>query len=85
MNLQLREGEIVALLGRSGSGKSTLLRLIAGLLAPTGGQVRYREQPLRGANPGAYHRRSRRRSARVPSHTIADGMTVVRPPSTSRS
>ncbi|MEV6097159.1 ATP-binding cassette domain-containing protein [Nocardia sp. NPDC051981] len=53
VNLQLREGEIVALLGRSGSGKSTLLRLIAGLLAPTGGQVRYREQPLRGANPGA--------------------------------
>ncbi|MGW3542710.1 ABC transporter ATP-binding protein [Nocardia niigatensis] len=53
VNLQLREGEIVALLGRSGSGKSTLLRLIAGLLAPTGGQVRYRDKPLRGANPGA--------------------------------
>ncbi|MFE3953579.1 nitrate/sulfonate/bicarbonate ABC transporter ATP-binding protein [Nocardia sp. NPDC059091] len=53
VNLQLCQGEIVALLGRSGSGKSTLLRLIAGLLAPAGGQVRYREQPLRGANPGA--------------------------------
>lgn len=53
VNLQLRAGEIVALLGRSGSGKSTLLRLIAGLLAPTSGQVSYREQPLRGANPGA--------------------------------
>ncbi|APA98856.1 Energy-coupling factor transporter ATP-binding protein EcfA2 [Nocardia seriolae] len=53
VNLQLRAGEIVALLGRSGSGKSTLLRLIAGLLAPTSGQVSYREQPLRGTNPGA--------------------------------
>ena len=30
VNLSLREGEIVGLLGRSGSGKSTLLRLIAG-------------------------------------------------------
>ena len=29
MNLELREGQIVGLLGRSGSGKSTLLRLIA--------------------------------------------------------
>ncbi|MEC3917689.1 ABC transporter ATP-binding protein [Nocardia sp. CDC160] len=53
VNLQLREGEIVALLGRSGSGKSTLLRLIAGLLAPTKGEVRYRNEPLRGSNPGA--------------------------------
>ncbi|MEC3956617.1 nitrate/sulfonate/bicarbonate ABC transporter ATP-binding protein [Nocardia sp. CDC153] len=53
VNLQLREGEIVALLGRSGSGKSTLLRLIAGLLAPTKGEVRYRDEPLRGSNPGA--------------------------------
>ncbi|WP_405494749.1 nitrate/sulfonate/bicarbonate ABC transporter ATP-binding protein [Nocardia sp. NBC_00511] len=53
VNLQLREGEIVALLGRSGSGKSTMLRLIAGLLAPTSGEVRYRGQPLRATNPGA--------------------------------
>jgi len=36
VNLTLREGEIVGLLGRSGSGKSTLLRLIAGLSQPQG-------------------------------------------------
>ncbi|QLY28527.1 nitrate/sulfonate/bicarbonate ABC transporter ATP-binding protein [Nocardia huaxiensis] len=53
VNLQLCDGEIVALLGRSGSGKSTLLRTIAGLLAPTSGRIRYRGQPLTGANPGA--------------------------------
>ena len=34
VNLTLKEGEIVGLLGRSGSGKSTLLRLIAGLAKP---------------------------------------------------
>jgi NitT/TauT family transport system ATP-binding protein len=52
VTLDLREGEIVALLGRSGSGKSTLLRCIAGLIAPTTGTVSYRGTPLNGANPG---------------------------------
>lgn len=53
IDLELHEGEIVALLGKSGSGKSTLLRTIAGLIAPTSGTVRYRGTPLNGANPGA--------------------------------
>lgn len=53
IDLQLRTGEIVALLGRSGSGKSTLLRIIAGLIAPTSGTVCYRGAELNGANPGA--------------------------------
>jgi NitT/TauT family transport system ATP-binding protein len=52
INLTLREGEIVALLGKSGSGKSTLLRCIAGLIAPTTGAVRYRGTEINGANPG---------------------------------
>lgn len=42
VNFKLQEGEIVALLGKSGSGKSTLLRIIAGLIAPSGGTVTYR-------------------------------------------
>lgn len=52
VSLTLREGEIVALLGKSGSGKSTLLRTIAGLIPPSKGEVRYRGKRLQGANPG---------------------------------
>jgi ABC-type Fe3+/spermidine/putrescine transport system ATPase subunit len=43
ISLTLEAGESVAILGRSGSGKSTLLRLLAGLEAPTRGQVFVRE------------------------------------------
>jgi NitT/TauT family transport system ATP-binding protein len=50
ITLDVREGEFVALLGRSGSGKSTLLRCIAGLMAPTEGQVLFRGKPLTGTN-----------------------------------
>ena len=52
VNLTLRAGEIVGLLGRSGSGKSTLLRIVAGLLPPTQGEVRWRGAPLTGPAEG---------------------------------
>jgi NitT/TauT family transport system ATP-binding protein len=48
VNLTLRPGEIVGLLGRSGSGKSTLLRVIAGLDDPSGGVVNYLGEPVSG-------------------------------------
>src|SRR6201996_3698868 len=52
VNVTLREGEIVGLLGRSGSGKSTLLRVIAGLNLPTSGEVRYLGQSVTGPADG---------------------------------
>jgi len=50
INLEIRAGEIVALLGHSGSGKSTLMRMISGLIPPTAGQVFYHNRPLLGLN-----------------------------------
>jgi len=52
INLCLREGEILGLLGRSGSGKSTLLRMAGGLMEPTSGDVLYRGKPLAGPEEG---------------------------------
>ncbi|UQA90813.1 ABC transporter ATP-binding protein [Streptomyces halobius] len=52
IDLQVRAGEVVALLGKSGSGKSTLLRCLAGLVPASSGTVTYRGEPLTGANPG---------------------------------
>lgn len=48
VDFTLREGEIVALLGKSGSGKSTLLRIMAGLIQADAGTVNYRGLPLYG-------------------------------------
>ncbi|MDE2136313.1 MAG: nitrate/sulfonate/bicarbonate ABC transporter ATP-binding protein [Gammaproteobacteria bacterium] len=52
VNMTLRPGEIVGLLGRSGSGKSTLLRQIAGLDEPTSGQVNYLGHAVHGPASG---------------------------------
>ncbi|MER5865916.1 nitrate/sulfonate/bicarbonate ABC transporter ATP-binding protein [Kitasatospora sp. NPDC002040] len=52
IDLTVRAGEVVALLGKSGSGKSTLLRCLAGLVPASSGTVSYRGRALNGANPG---------------------------------
>ena len=52
VDLTLRKGEIVGLLGRSGSGKSTLLRVIAGLANPTDGAVNYLGHSVAGPAAG---------------------------------
>jgi NitT/TauT family transport system ATP-binding protein len=52
LNFSLKEGEIVALLGKSGSGKSTLLRIIAGLANPSSGQTLYQGKPITGPVQG---------------------------------
>ena len=49
VDLELREGELVVMLGASGSGKSTLLNIIGGLDVATSGHVAYRGRELTGA------------------------------------
>ena len=51
LSLTVAAGEMAALVGPSGCGKSTLLRLIAGLDAPTAGELRVGATPITG--PGA--------------------------------
>jgi len=52
VDLTIRSGEIVGLLGRSGSGKSTLLRIIAGLISPSSGTATCRGEAIKGPPNG---------------------------------
>ncbi len=51
IDLDVAEGEFVALVGYSGSGKTTLVSLVAGLLAPDAGEIRLDGRPVTGPGP----------------------------------
>ncbi|MDP9995723.1 NitT/TauT family transport system ATP-binding protein [Variovorax boronicumulans] len=57
LDLSIREGEFVTVMGSSGAGKSTLLNLVAQTLQPSAGQIAFRGEVVGGAdmpsNPGS--------------------------------
>ncbi len=51
INLKIREGEFIAIVGFSGSGKTTLISTIAGLTKPDSGEVLKNDSPIKGPGP----------------------------------
>ncbi|MGG5288873.1 ABC transporter ATP-binding protein [Pseudomonas shirazensis] len=50
INVDIQQGQVVTIIGPSGCGKSTMLNMVAGLFAPTTGEVQYRGEVVKGIN-----------------------------------
>ena len=76
LHLEVRPGELVALLGPSGCGKTTTLRLVAGFLSPEAGEIRVGDRVL--SSPGVVVPPERRRMAMIfQSYALWPHMTVA--------
>jgi NitT/TauT family transport system ATP-binding protein len=52
ISFEVKAGEFVSIVGPSGCGKTTLLKALSGLLAPTGGSIRFQGAPVQGVPDG---------------------------------
>ncbi|HYB21866.1 MAG TPA: ABC transporter ATP-binding protein [Thermodesulfobacteriota bacterium] len=53
ISLEVREAEVVALIGANGAGKTTLLNTISGFLRPRQGSIRFQGEEIQGLSPNA--------------------------------
>jgi putative ABC transport system ATP-binding protein len=84
VDLDIRRGEFVVLLGASGSGKSTLLNILGGLDVPSSGEVRFGDHRLSGASEAELTRYRREHVGFVfqfynliPSLTVRENLALV--------
>ena len=75
INLQLRAGEILLVLGANGAGKSTLLRTIVGFIKPSSGSVHFDGADVSGRNPEELARRGLRLV--LDGHRVFPNLTVA--------
>uniref|UniRef100_UPI0038D13F14 ATP-binding cassette domain-containing protein n=1 Tax=Vibrio coralliilyticus TaxID=190893 RepID=UPI0038D13F14 len=51
VSFEVKEGEIVSLIGANGAGKSTILKAVSGLIRPSQGEIVYEGTPITTATP----------------------------------
>jgi len=76
LNLSVRRGEIIGVVGGSGTGKSVLLRAIVGLLKPAAGQIEVFGESVRDTPEGAYRRLRRRWGVMFQDGALFSSLTV---------
>jgi len=80
VSLEVGSREVVCLVGRNGAGKTTTLRTIMGFLAPRGGRITFRGEPIHGRPPHEIARRglgwAPEDSAIFPALTVAENVEI---------
>ncbi len=66
VSFEVREGEILGLIGPNGSGKTTLFNCVAGALVPTAGSIRFRGEEIAGLTPDKTCHRGLARTFQIP-------------------
>jgi ABC-type sugar transport system ATPase subunit len=84
VDLELRAGEVHALVGENGAGKSTLVRLLTGAERPDSGEIRIEGVPVRFSDPRAAQRAGiaaiHQEPTRIPEMTVAENLFLAREP-----
>src|SRR5260370_35796087 len=88
LNLELRAGEVLGLVGQNGSGKSTLMKILAGLQGPDSGEILLRGEPVRirsaamatSLGIGMVHQEQ----SLVPNLTVAENIFIDKPNEATR-
>ncbi len=76
LDLDVRRGEILGVVGGSGTGKSVLLRQITGLLTPAAGQIEVFGQPVTETDPDAFRALRRRWGVMFQGGALFSSLTV---------
>src|SRR2546426_5726397 len=81
VSFDVREGEILGLIGPNGSGKTTCFNCISGALTPTAGSIRFDDVEMRGLTPDAVCHRGIARTFQIPRPfrklSIVDNVAVA--------
>ncbi|MES2529861.1 MAG: ABC transporter ATP-binding protein [Pseudomonadota bacterium] len=77
IDLEVRAGEFLAILGPSGCGKSTLLQIMAGLMAPSSGEVRFRGHVVQAPPEGMVYLFQQYAKSLLPWRTVAGNVALA--------